>query len=286
MNYLPLFSLRLTHTYYTNGRSPDFQISPTAATQRLLKNQRSVLKTKPDGVQILTAVSADNAPFIPLPETAVFSFILTLQNSEFNLFTDLKEWEQMQNPLFTNQDSVNEPILALTDTEPPKQHPASFAQVEIQIPQQTELNKNGLAFQINFTAKQVRWRYYVVVENSDAELRIEDQANAPLTFSEQNRTDLNQNEPTSDEIALTLADKFPDKQRYRFLSDDLIFCQQQARKSLQLRLDGNQVAGTLPNPPLTNFALATNEQNGAPQKEDTLFQIIKYFNQESTTGGI
>src|SRR5215510_14155895 len=53
MKFFAVFSLQLLHAYYRDGRCLDFAIEPTLETQRLLTNHRCVLKTTPNGVQVL-----------------------------------------------------------------------------------------------------------------------------------------------------------------------------------------------------------------------------------------
>jgi hypothetical protein len=75
-------------------------------------------------------------------------------------------------------------------------------------------------------------------------------------------------------------------QRLRFVSDDPVPCQQQARKSIQLRLDGNQVIEMLPNPSLRNYTTVDLNRDGEPYQEEALFQVVKYFtHQFQATGG-
>lgn len=119
MRYLPLLALQLTHPYYSDGRCPDFELEPAPATQQLLKNHRCVLKARPDGLRVLTAVTADDHPFIPVPAGATFTFRLRLRNPDFALFTDLTEMNQQLAPLYTNADSNgdNPARLALTSRQ-------------------------------------------------------------------------------------------------------------------------------------------------------------------------
>lgn len=290
MKFLPLIRLHIRHSYYTDGRCPDFDIRPAADTERWLKNQRCVLKSLADSVQVFMAVNPDDTPFIPLPDTAVFHFYLYSKNPDFALFTDLSPMAAIPDPLYTNHTpgSGNVEPLTLVSRQthalppPPK---GFFAEAAISYSHaQVE---SAPSFQINFAAKQARWRYYVIADHPDAQFQIQDNATTPLTFSDANRTHLNQQPDSADEIAQTLAAQYPNKQYYRFLSDDLIVCYQQARKSLQLHLNGNQIAGTLPNPSLRSATMAMVTQNNITQKEATMFEVIKYFTHQSmTTGGL
>ncbi len=141
-------------------------------------------------------------------------------------------------------------------------------------------------FEITFQSKKARWKYYLIADKSEAQFYIEDKDSSPLTFSADNQTNLNEHPDSSDHVAQLLAEQYPDKQRLRFVSDNLVSCQQAARKSLQLYLNGNQVMEALPNPSLRNYSSMNIISNREWQKEDALFQIVKYItHQFQTTGG-
>ncbi len=361
MKYLPLITLQITHTFYTDGRCPDFEIEAAPATQRLLKNHRCVLKPVPGGVRLLMAVTGDDVPFIPLRAGATFAFRLRLRNPDFALFTDLTEINQMLVPLYTNARSNEDNPAQLTLTSRQAWSTEQFAVNRPATAEQFTLSKRPLAeaqladfdlkaeaavaithydaaartitvdssaagtgdsfrvtyptapprarnvlaeidinydgtwadlaegpqlFQLAFKAKRARWSYYVITDRSEARIRIDDKAASPLLFSLENQTDLSRQPDPADEVARTLAARYPTMQRLRFVSDEPVPCRQAARKSIQLRLDDQPVLETLPNPSPKNYVLLEISSNGSVEKEDALFQVINYFNHQfSTTGG-
>jgi hypothetical protein len=142
------------------------------------------------------------------------------------------------------------------------------------------------AFQVVFKAKRARWKYYIVTDRTDGAFHIEDKDASPLIFSDKNRTNLNEQPDPSDTIAVALAQQYPQMRRLCFVSDDLVACREQARKSVQLRLDSNQALGALPNPSLRNYATRQVVRAGKPQTEEVLFHVVKYFtHQIQPTGG-
>ena len=102
MKYLPFWDFNLSHTYYSDGRCPDFRIEPKADTVRLIRNHRFVLRPSPNGVRVLVSVGGDGEPFIPISEDALFAFRLYLRNPDFTLFTELSEHATVAAPLYTN----------------------------------------------------------------------------------------------------------------------------------------------------------------------------------------
>ena len=250
MKFLPLFRVHLTHSYYTDGRCTEFDIEPTLHTQRLLTNTRCVLQAMPDGIRVLTAVTDQGVPLLPLPQDATLVFHLRLQNPDFILFTDLME-RLPTAPLYTNAGLTagDELQLSLRPRHDGVPDPGVFA--DVVICQNDTVPPRASApgvFCITFKAKKVHWTYYVIsdLNKTAGQWQIVDtdtSAVPSLTFSAANRTDLTQPPAPSDEIATRLASHYPNMQRWRFVSDTQIPCQQAARKHLQLTYDGQQLWG-------------------------------------------
>ncbi len=289
MKFFPVFSLQLLHSYYRDGRCLDFAIEPTLETQRLLKNHRCVLKTTPNGVQVLIGGDAQHVPLIALQKGMVFSFHLRLQNSEFPLFTDLSAITPNPAPLYTNAKvgvADNSPFTLASRKS--KLAVGVFADIEIEMTDSLlDFAAKPGEFSIMFTAKQARWAYYCITDLNDAgtQLRIIDGDASPIVFSDTNSTHLNQQPDPTDVVAVSLGEQYPEKQRFRFVSDNLIPCQQAARKLLQLQSGANRLAEALPNPSLRDYSTmgATGGQSSPSQY--VLFHIIKYFTHAFVTTG-
>ena len=104
MKFLPIFTLRVMHTYYTDGRCPDFIIRPDKQTARLVGKHRCVVKSLSDGLRMLTVVDENQKPLIALPDEVKFTFHLQLQNPDFVLFTNLLDFKDRSAPVYTNAD--------------------------------------------------------------------------------------------------------------------------------------------------------------------------------------
>ncbi len=146
-----------------------------------------------------------------------------------------------------------------------------FADIEISY---DPASGGASSFQIAFKAKQARWKYYVVTAKTDNPPTLptlEDKDKA-IVFQSANLT---QSPDATDGIAASLAQQYPALQTFRFLSSTLIPCQQATRKSIQLQLNGEKVLDALPNPALEHYAVDLKDS----QKEDSLYQIVKYFTQ-------
>ena len=113
MRYLTLFRFEIEHAYYADGHSPDFQIEPAPATQKLLNACRCILKPLPSGLNVLAALDDQNMPLIALPADPLFAFHLRLQNPDFPLFTDLADFNRMDAPLYSNASAATGGDLSL-----------------------------------------------------------------------------------------------------------------------------------------------------------------------------
>jgi hypothetical protein len=163
-----------------------------------------------------------------------------------------------------------------------------FADVEISVTDSLlDFAAGPAEFSIVFTAKQARWVYYCITDLSGAEtqLRIVDSDTSPVVFSDTNRIHLNQQPDPTDAVAVALGAQYPEKQRFRFISDNLIPCQQTARKRLQLQLGANRLADALPNPSLQKYSSMTVAGGQISQPQDVLFHVIKYFTHTFPTTG-
>lgn len=104
MKFLPIFTLRVTHDYYTDGRCPDFIIQPDKQTARIISKHRCLVKSLPDGIRLLTVVDKNQKPLIAQPDEVKFTFHLRLQNPDFVLFTNLSDFNDRLAPVYTNAD--------------------------------------------------------------------------------------------------------------------------------------------------------------------------------------
>ncbi len=266
MRYSALFDLEVRHSFYADGRCPDFAIEASAATRRLLRNHRCLLRARVGGVRVVTALDEAGQSFLPLPADATLRFHLRLLNGDFALFTDLASIAREGEAV-----TVTYPV-------PPRLRSEVFAEVEVR-PGSRDLPASKL--EIGFAAKQARWAYYCVTDlpANGGQLEIVDTAPEPLVFSAGNRRELGQEPDPADRIALQLAQRYPGLRRLRFVSDQPVACRQEQRRNLELRLGGERLSGPLPNPSPRSFTGLEIAGDTPGQPRDSLFQIVKYSTQ-------
>ena len=108
MKFLPIFTVRAAHTYYTDGKCPDLIIQPDQQTARLISKHRCVVKPLADGIRMLIEVDENQKPWIALPDEVKFTFHMRLQKPDFVLFTNLSDFNERSAPVYTNADLGSE----------------------------------------------------------------------------------------------------------------------------------------------------------------------------------
>jgi len=290
VKFAPIFSIACRHSYYANGICQDFEIAATADTEHLLKNHRCLLRLRSDGVLCLAQLGDDGSMLVPVGPAETLSFNLILKNSGFVLITEIAAIAKQKAPLFAPgaADVAKGGSLQLTSRDQALDKGVFAA---VQIPGKVFANPGAQPVQyfVDFVAKQVVWLYYCVTDLklTGKDLRVVDLGTpgTPIVFGTKNRTDLRQAPDPDDSLAAELADRYPDSNRLRFASDDVIACRESPR-SLVLQLDGHNFPDVLPAPAPQNRTAwpFTKQQNVA--KQDALFQVVKYVSYSFSKNGV
>lgn len=89
IKYNLLFTIELLHTFFTNGRCPDFIIQPSPQTASLLNGYKIVAKQFDNKLYAGIATDAAGHPSLSLPQGVQFTFFLNLINPQFYNYTNL-----------------------------------------------------------------------------------------------------------------------------------------------------------------------------------------------------
>ncbi|WP_437901478.1 hypothetical protein [Sorangium sp. So ce124] len=268
MKHAAIIEVLLRHAYYADLRCPDLSIEPSDATARLLRDHRCDWRSSPQGVRVLSPLDPAGQPFLPLPGDAALLFYLAVRGGDFDVVTDLASLRGRPAPVFTDAGAGTDGELRLAPDDParPRLPPGVLAVVEIR----PGSAPRPARFQVSFPARQARWAYYCVTDLAPAagELAVVDaspDAAGALRFSAVTL------EPT-DPVAAQIERRYPGMRCACFVSDQPVAARAEPRRSLELRLGPDRVAGPLPNPSMQSAA-----------EEDLLFQIIKYRAQSFQT---
>lgn len=289
MKFKPVFRLTIQHSYYADGICREFSVVASRETQRLLRNHRALMRVLPDGVLCSIETGTDGSPLIGVEASAKLSFDLILRNDEFCMITDLDEITAKTPALFSlaEADVSKGGTLNLASSAKGLGR-GVFAVAEIPGAAFANPGSEPINFSIGFQAKRSRWLYYYVTDTKliGKDIRLVDlDSPAELVFSPANRTDLAQNPDPNDSLGAELARRYPSLNRMRFVSDEVLPCQESPRR-LTLQLDGHNFPNLLPLPSprnQTNWPF-TNQKNVAGQS--ALYQVVKYNSYSFSTNGV
>jgi len=278
MLYQPCFNLSVQHQYYQQSASPDIALSATQLCQAQCRQQRLIVKSGMDRLQVSIAIDNRGKPLIPLRKKTVFTFLLTLKNPEFISFTQLDASYQpgqsfyvfnhneltdtddlvLQSQVFQFSDLAaarSSPLIArcakLMELQPLQRRSRVFGIVEIQPCQYLKrFPKQVLEFKIPFVARSRFWSYYLVTDRevADDTFSIRDlgveQGTDKLHFSKVEQV-------ADDHIVASIQQQFPNSKTVVLRSNSPVSCQNIGRTHLQLMKEGyGSVWIThLPNPP-------------------------------------
>ena len=89
LRYKILFSVEIRHDYYTDNRSNDFEISPSAETASVLRGQGMLFKMAGNKLIVLIRVDESDKPLNDFSKSGKLTFFMKLTNPHFNNFTNL-----------------------------------------------------------------------------------------------------------------------------------------------------------------------------------------------------
>lgn len=243
--YKELFSLNLMHDYYSDGKCPDFNITPTPECKEFLEDYHIIFKNKITGIQLVVATNDGSTPFIDISDVSKFTFYMKLNESAFGNYTVLDDIDKDKIYAYDNQagaDGLTLTQVKRSEITPPISDTTVFGVIDIYAEQLSDLSTPS-QYTISFTASALNWSYYFIVTQQSPEKTISIY-NDEITFS---------GPETLDDLGQELGRKYPDNSIQWFQSD-VVSHQQKGRKSIELRTTDGFTHATdtliehLPNP--------------------------------------
>ncbi len=260
MEFKKIFDLTVVHTYYDENQvSPDLDIYPTEECQKILAGHRLIVKKNINGISVIAPVSSTQEPLIEFYQGLRFTFLLKIINKNFLDFTELK-WNPLLNLIyrFSNEKigdigswELEKTTVEYSELKKYKgDNILGFVVIYNNSSLPSFLNQSS-KFQINFTAKEQYWLYYLVA-GSDTQsytflIQHNDNQGEKIIFEQ---IDIAPN----DEVLAVIKQEFPESKQYLFKSKNKIICQQYAREKVQLKrrrhpgYEGKLWIDNLPNP--------------------------------------
>lgn len=288
MRYEPFLDVSVAHGYYSDGITPDFDLEPTSPTERLLRNHRLAVRSRPGGIGLATPVGGDGRMFIPFADDTTFVWHLRLVTADITLVTDRASLDVGKIMRYTN-DGASRRLIA-------DEHPDSgpmptdvVATVEVTVgPFNTPDVPTLREHVVELRPSSTWWAYYLVTDlpPESGAFSIVDTASAPLTFDASGVRDLVADPDPADPLAERLADVHPSLRRIRFRSELPIAAQRPPRRNIELRLADVRVAGPLTNPSPSSGSTLSVEVDERIEQQPSLTHILRYPNHQSANQGV
>ncbi|MFI3218236.1 MAG: hypothetical protein QX189_03865 [Methylococcales bacterium] len=196
-------------------------------TETLLKNHRCIVKPKTNGLTIYIPTDDKKIPIIQFTNDTKLSFDLRLKNPEFSLFTDLSKLSDNDNFRETQADDFKTDVFATITIQ------RDFNKID-QSPHNIELA---------FSARQVRWVYYLVTNQGDKDSEFVITGLPAYTWKQIAIVE-------SDNIGSMLVKEYQGMKLFCFISEQNIACKQAGLKNIQLSIAQNKIFENLPAPPI------------------------------------
>ena len=258
MIYRKIFGISVFHDYFSNNLLRAFSIQPGYATNRRLSGHGLILKETINGINILTGMTAENMPLIPIENGTLFEFDLFLRDHHFPSYTNLSTLDSLPSPtleegekellIFTSQGLLNGGMLNPEKQAATYKNPQLWARISIDY--QDFLNlPSPPDFNIQFEASTAFWSYYFItsLSNTVSAFSLTDgNSNPALTFD--TPIDFSTDPGLGGPIAEHLMEKFTMAKGFLIRTSIPLKYQEQARKNIRLLKAGNILINHMPNP--------------------------------------
>jgi len=234
----------MQHEYFSGGVDAGLSIRPSDECVQRLKNFGLLVKTSADGLTIFKSQSADT---IPAPVDMAFDFLVFSTDNRFYQYTALADKKNDEVYLFSNQTADNKSTAKLvTSVVPGVSFGANPGQPLLGVIRLLFNSRAPVQLTLNFSARSVKWRYYVVAGPSQANLVV-DGTLSGVSFSRKGSV-----KKMPDSIISALTGNYPVATVSSFESDKAIALNSQGRKNIQLKneLSNMIIIKHLPNPAL------------------------------------
>lgn len=248
MRYKEFFRIEIDHQYHLPEELVDLVIVPDAATHRLLKGQRFIIREMLNGIRVLIPVDEEGSAIPVLQADDQFTFEIFPTSDTFYSITALPALTEGEIMSFTNAGLSEEDTQLVSSVANGSGALHGFplvANVTIRV-SDLLLDSNNVPktpeYTTVFEAKTAKWRYYFISDPETIDLSIHD-VNEQLVFNE-----IDVALETEDKIISSLQSNFPDTGLFLFESEAPIAFQSQAIKKLQLLRNAEVLINHLPNP--------------------------------------
>lgn len=187
-HFKPIFTLRVEHNFFADGRCSNLLFVPTPSTRRVLQQYQLLVKAEETGFSVII----DQDFLVPFDDDAVLRFEAFAQDPYFSFYT--LETQNKTLPLYYSSKNItaDNTSLVLTDEQPAELQGTTPARVARAKPGDkkplliVDIDLNGAEFAnsrqnsapieraIQFSTRDIYWKYYFFGELAKLELDIHD----------------------------------------------------------------------------------------------------------------
>lgn len=254
MEYKEIFGLCVQHGYNAGGDCPDLRIEPTADTLAKLEGHKMSWQKRGSLYQLAAAFDAGSSPHVPLAADLTLDFALLIERPAFRTYTAFPNFGGSSAFYYDNALAINVPGVGkvLDPSAPPANlAPGSaIGQVHIRLAELLPLAPAPTRYLLHMEAAATTWQYCVLARPQLADLAIED-LDQPGAFLRTALIAGNGLSPLLENLRLQLADLYPDRNLFHFVSPAPLPWRAGGRKNLVLKDGPDMVMDHLPNPSST-----------------------------------
>lgn len=274
MRHRRLFDLRVRHAFFDGGACPDLRLAPRTWQPdgaRALARHRLLALPRPDGLEVVVEVGADDTPTIDLTNLQL-GFDVAITGPDFAHYTELAVWRNFPRPLYRGTSPAGGTLaLASAATDHPN---GVAATVEIAGISAAWLTAPPNFF-LDLPARAAHWAFYLLTTRPNGlppEIKDGEAARA-LAFE---RTLLAPDAALAadDPVGHRLLAQNPDRRCFRMISDRPIACRRAPVRQLALYLGDELLLRELSNPSISSHATLKVDPNEQPRP--SLFRVIEY----------
>lgn len=253
MKFGVLCTLRIENRYYRDRRCPDFRVEPSPATARVLQRHRHLVRSLPDGLQLIAALDGSGAPLLPIEGADSLVFRLILANRDFLLFTQPPQMPGHGLPVFVPDEKAtgaDRGVLRVSsDKASSEPGTGQYGEVHLSTSAvQVPVAGRPREFRIQFEPKAYPWRLYFCSNRVLAP-----GAEFGVTSTDRNLSFQKVSPAQDDGEVARLGRRYPGHRILCFESVSAVPCQEPPLPALQLSQGGHPIVAPVSTPSFRNF---------------------------------
>lgn len=195
-SYTSLFSITAMHTYFESGICETLAYNPSADTKKIIDTYGLIIRRMTNGFQLYASTNQTIEDYLnyitQVTGSDAFEFNASATDQGFYQYTAEIPLNKIGILSYENNGQANMPI-TLQETFIPQAETLDIIRIKIKFEEiiNAEKANANLAYQIQLTARQTQWQYYIINNSNQNYNEIEVQSNTEeIQFSNEGETEL------------------------------------------------------------------------------------------------